>query len=243
MGSSDHGLGARVIVALDYAVAEPALALASQLDPTRCRLKVGKELFTAAGPVLVTKLVERGFSVFLDLKYHDIPATVAAACRTASDLGVWMINVHGLGGRRMLEAAVEAVQIGRQRPLLTAVTVLTSHSDEEFAELGFACGIEQQVTALTALSRDCGLDGVVCSAREAQFLRADFKSPFRLVTPGIRPAHSDADDQRRVMTPREAILAGVDYLVIGRPITRVSDPLAALQAIDHEIKSAVEEAV
>lgn len=214
-----------------------------QLDPARCRLKVGKELFTASGPALVGELVERGFGVFLDLKYHDIPATVAAACRAAADLGVWMVNVHAGGGRRMLEAAAEAVQGADRRPLLTAVTVLTSLSVEEFAELGYQRDIDEQVTALADLSRDCGLDGVVCSAREAASLRGRFGPSFRLVTPGIRPAGSDAGDQRRVMTPADAVRAGVDYMVIGRPITRAADPLAALGAIEHEIETAVEEAV
>ncbi|MCS3902293.1 orotidine-5'-phosphate decarboxylase [Methylohalomonas lacus] len=233
----------RIIVALDYADAEPARQLAAQLDPARCRLKVGKELFTASGPALVGELVERGFGVFLDLKYHDIPATVAAACRAAAGLGVWMVNVHASGGRRMLEVAAEAVRGADRRPLLTAVTVLTSLSVEEFAELGYQRDIDGQVTALADLSRDCGLDGVVCSAREAASLRGRFDPAFRLVTPGIRPAGSDADDQRRIMTPADAVRAGVDYMVIGRPITRAADPLAVLGAIEHEIETAVEEAV
>ena len=232
--------GPRVIVALDYPGPADALALAGHLDPARCRLKVGKELFTAAGPALVEELNGRGFGVFLDLKFHDIPATVAAACRAAANLGVWMLNVHASGGRRMLEAAAGAVQQSSQRPLLTGVTVLTSLSADEFAELGYQRDIPAQVAALAVLSEQCGLDGVVCSAQEAAMLRDQLPRNFRLVTPGIRPAGSDAGDQRRTMTPAGAIRAGVDYLVIGRPITRAADPLAALQTIEEEISSAVE---
>lgn len=230
----------RIIVALDYPGPAEALALVDHLDPSRCRLKVGKELFTAAGPALIEELNRRGFGVFLDLKFHDIPATVAAACRAAADLGVWMLNVHASGGRRMLEAAAGAVQQSSTRPLLTGVTVLTSLSEEEFAELGYQRDIPAQVMALATLSEQCGLDGVVCSAREAAMLRDQLPRDFRLVTPGIRPAASDADDQCRVMTPGEAIRTGVDYLVIGRPITRAADPQIALAAIEEEISSAVE---
>lgn len=233
----------RIIVALDFPAAEPALALAMQLDPERCRVKVGKELFTMAGPALINELVARGFDVFLDLKYHDIPATVAAACRAAAGLGVWMINVHASGGRRMLEAAAEAVRQSHHKPLLIAVTVLTSLSETEFAELGHERTIEQQVSALAGLSQACGLDGIVCSAQEAAVLRRQLKSDFLLVSPGIRPAGSDAGDQRRIMTPADAVRAGVDYMVIGRPITRATNPLAALQAIEEEIETAVEDAV
>jgi len=235
--------GPRVIVALDFPAADEARVLVDRLDPSLCRLKVGKELFTAAGPDLVRDFVDRGFGVFLDLKYHDIPATVAGACRAAAALGVWMINVHAGGGRRMLEAAAEAVAHGGQRPLLIAVTVLTSLSEEDFVELGYRRGIEDQVNALAGLSRECGFDGVVCSAREATRLRREQDPDFRLVTPGIRPAGSGADDQRRIMTPAEAVRAGVDYLVIGRPVTAAADPLAALQAIENEIRTAVGEVV
>lgn len=225
----------RIIVALDFPAAEPALALAGQLDPRRCRLKVGKELFTAAGPVLVRELVARGYSVFLDLKFHDIPATTAAACRAAADLGVWMVNVHASGGRAMLEAAAGALRDIPERPLLTAVTVLTSLDEAEFAELGYRRGIDEQVGALARLSEACGLDGVVCSAREAPALRRQSRPGFRLVTPGIRPAGDSAGDQRRVMTPLAALQAGADYLVIGRPVTRAARPLAALEALEQEI--------
>ncbi len=227
--------GPRVIVALDYPAAEPALDLAGQLDPARCRLKVGKELFTAAGPALVTELAGRGFGVFLDLKFHDIPTTVAAACRAAADLGVWMVNVHASGGRRMLGAAAEALAQQSYRPMLTGVTVLTSLSQQEFEEIGFRRGIAAQVLALAALCRDCGLDGVVCSAQEASQLRSELPPGFRLVTPGIRPLGSETGDQTRVVTPAAAVQAGVDYLVIGRPITQAVEPLAALAAIEEEI--------
>ncbi len=235
--------GPRIVVALDRPTYPAAMELVAQLDPSLCRLKVGKELFTAAGPELVRDLTARGFGVFLDLKFHDIPATVAAACRAAAELGVWMLNVHASGGRRMLEAAAEVVQQSANRPLLVGVTVLTSLSAEEFAELGHRRDIPAQVVSLAAMCDQSGLDGVVCSAREAGILRRELRPGFRLVTPGIRPAGSDAGDQRRTMTPTEAMRAGVDYLVIGRPITHAADPLAALQAIEHEIKTAVEEAV
>jgi len=232
--------GPRIIVALDCSTAADALSLVDQLDPSLCRLKVGKELFTAAGPDLVRQLTQRGYGVFLDLKFHDIPATVAAACRAAADLGVWMVNIHASGGRRMLEAAAEALQPITDRPLLTGVTVLTSLSDAEFAELGFQRDVPAQVVALAAMCDQSGLDGVVCSGREAGILRRELRPDFRLVTPGIRPVGSDAGDQRRIMTPSDAVHAGVDYLVIGRPITGAREPLASLQTIEAEIKTAEE---
>jgi orotidine-5'-phosphate decarboxylase len=227
----------RIIVALDYADAASALALAGRLDPSLCRLKVGKELFTVAGPDLVRTLVARGFDVFLDLKFHDIPNTVAAACRAAAGLGVWMMNVHASGGRRMMIAAQEALADLAQRPLLIAVTVLTSMSAEDLNEVGIADAPADQVLRLARLSKQCKLDGVVCSAQEASMLRADLGADFRLVTPGIRPAGSDAGDQRRVMTPAEALRAGSTDLVIGRPITAAPDPLAALKQIQSEIQN------
>jgi orotidine-5'-phosphate decarboxylase len=227
----------RIIVALDYADAASALALAGRLDPALCRLKVGKELFTVAGPDLVRTLVARGFDVFLDLKFHDIPNTVAAACRAAAGLGVWMMNVHASGGRRMMIAAQEALADLAQRPLLIAVTVLTSMSAEDLNEVGIADAPADQVLRLARLSKQCKLDGVVCSAQEASMLRADLGADFRLVTPGIRPAGSDAGDQRRVMTPAEALHAGSTDLVIGRPITAAPDPLAALKQIQSEIQN------
>jgi orotidine-5'-phosphate decarboxylase len=224
--------GPRLIVALDYAAAAPAERLASRLDPRRCRLKVGKELFTAAGPELVRELVARGFDVFLDLKFHDIPNTVAGAVRAAAELGVWMVNVHASGGRRMMHAAREALgTVAGRRPLLIAVTVLTSMEAQELEETGVRGGLEEQVLRLAGLAIDCGLDGVVCSAREAPLLRARFGALPVLVTPGIRPASAPADDQRRTLTPSEAIAAGSDFLVVGRPVTGAPDPAAALAAI------------
>lgn len=224
-----------VIVALDYASAAEAMALAQRLDPARCRVKVGKELFTAAGPALVRDLVQAGFDVFLDLKYHDIPNTVASACRCAADLGVWMLNVHALGGRAMMRAAREALAAVSRPPLLIGVTVLTSMEAADLREVGVDAAPADMVLRLAQLVHDCGLDGVVCSAREAQLLRARLQPPFKLVTPGIRPAGAAGDDQQRVTTPAQAIALGADYLVIGRPITRAADPLAALHAINAEL--------
>lgn len=227
----------KIIVALDFADAPAALALVDRLDPDLCRLKVGKELFTAAGPELVRALVARGFEVFLDLKFHDIPNTVAAACRAAAGLGVWMLNVHASGGRRMMAAAQEALAGLERRPLLIAVTVLTSMSAEDLGEVGIGSEPAEQVLRLARLTQACKLDGVVCSAQEAAMLRADLGADFRLVTPGIRPAGADAGDQRRVMTPAEALGAGATDLVIGRPITAAADPLAALKAIQTDIQN------
>ncbi len=226
----------KIIVALDFPEAASALALAERLDPALCRVKVGKELFTVAGPELVRALVARGFEVFLDLKFHDIPNTVAAACRAAAGLGVWMVNVHASGGRRMMDAAREALAGVPQRPLLIAVTVLTSMSAEELGEVGVADAPAAQVLRLARLARSCGLDGVVCSAQEAALLRAELGGEYRLVTPGIRPAGAEAGDQRRVMTPAQALRAGATDLVIGRPITGAPDPLAALKQIQSEIQ-------
>jgi len=229
----------KIIVALDYADAASAMALVARLDPALCRVKVGKELFTAAGPELVRALAARGFEVFLDLKFHDIPNTVAAACRAAAGLGVWMLNVHASGGRRMLSAAHEALADLPQRPLLIAVTVLTSMSAEDLNETGVAGAPADQVLRLARLTQACKLDGVVCSAQEAALLRAaDLGADFRLVTPGIRPAGTEAGDQRRVMTPAEALHAGATDLVIGRPITGAADPLAALKQIQSDIQNA-----
>ena len=227
----------KIIVALDYADAVSALALVERLDPVLCRLKVGKELFTAAGPELVRVLVGRGYEVFLDLKFHDIPNTVAAACRAAAGLGVWMLNVHASGGRRMMTAAQEALLDFSQRPLLIAVTVLTSMSAEDLGEVGIPATPAEQVLRLARLTQDCKLDGVVCSAQEASMLRAELGVNFRLVTPGIRPAGAETGDQRRVMTPAEALRAGATDLVIGRPITAAVDPLVALKQIQNEIQS------
>jgi orotidine-5'-phosphate decarboxylase len=225
----------RIIVALDFPDAAGALALAARLDPRQCRVKVGKELYTAAGPQLVEQLRKAGFGIFLDLKYHDIPSTVAAACRAAAQLGVWMINVHALGGRAMMSAARDAVSGMANRPKLTAVTVLTSMDAADMAEVGLAGAPEGVVLRLSRLAQACGLDGVVCSAREAASLRRHLGNGFCLVTPGIRPAGAATNDQSRVATPRQAIADGSDYLVIGRPITGAPDPLAALLAINAEI--------
>ncbi|MEW6313590.1 MAG: orotidine-5'-phosphate decarboxylase [Pseudomonadota bacterium] len=224
----------RIIVALDYPTAEAALAFVERVDPALCRLKVGKELFTVAGPALVEAVVRRGFGVFLDLKFHDIPNTVAAACRAAANLGVWMVNVHALGGPVMLQAAREAVPAGG--PKLIAVTLLTSMGEADLRALGITHTPQQMVSRLAGLAHAAGLDGVVCSAQEAAMLKRECGAAFCLVTPGIRPADANLDDQQRVMTPRAALQAGADYLVIGRPVTRAADPLAVLQAISHDIE-------
>jgi len=228
-------IGPRVVVALDMSNAESALAFAARVRPEQCRLKVGYELFTGAGPAIVEALVAKGFDVFLDLKFHDIPNTVAKACSVAADLGVWMLNVHAFGGQRMMDAAREELEKHQRRPLLIAVTVLTSHDAADLAGIGLPATPESQVLQLAALAKASGLDGVVCSAREAASLRARHGFNFRLVTPGIRPTGSAAGDQRRIVTPLEAVRAGADYLVIGRPITQAADPLATLTAINREL--------
>jgi orotidine 5''-phosphate decarboxylase, subfamily 1 len=238
MQQMTEAFGPRVIVALDYPDARPALALAEQLDPARCRLKVGKELFVRAGPALVEALQRRGFEIFLDLKFHDIPNTVAGACRAAAELGVWMVNVHALGGSAMMAAAREAVDRAAKRPLLIAVTVLTSHGGDTLQELGIEQTPAQLVQRLARLAHAQGLDGVVCSAQEARMLKQAEGDDFRLVTPGIRPATAEAGDQQRIATPAQAIADGVDYLVIGRPITQAARPLEALAAIEREIFAA-----
>ncbi len=226
----------RVIVALDYAKATDALNNVDRLAPELCRLKVGKELFTRSGPDMVRELTARGFDVFLDLKFHDIPNTVAQACRAAADLGVWMVNVHAQGGRKMMTAAREALaEYGSERPLLIAVTILTSLGADELAEVGLQGTPAENVLRLATFTQECGLDGVVCSPLEAVELRQRLGSGFRLITPGVRPAVSAQDDQRRVMTPAQAVAAGASYLVIGRPITQAPDPIAALHAINAEI--------
>ena len=228
--------GPRIVVALDFASAAPALAMLDRLDPALCRVKVGKELFTASGPELVRAIVGRGFEVFLDLKFHDIPNTVAGAVRAAAGLGVWMVNVHAGGGRRMMEAARAALgPAGDGVPLLIAVTVLTSLSGSELAETGVVDPLETQVLRLAGLAVASGMDGVVCSAQEAPALRSALGSSPVLVTPGIRSADAPPDDQRRTLTPRQAVDAGSDFLVIGRPVTGAADPVASLAAITSEI--------
>lgn len=224
----------KIIVALDFPQAAPALALAQKLDSSKCRLKVGKELFTSAGPQLVEQLQKLGFEVFLDLKFHDIPNTTAQACKAAAALGVWMVNVHAMGGRRMMEAAREALANIERRPKLIAVTVLTSMAQEDLHGIGINASPAHMVSLLAGLVHDSGLDGVVCSAQEASVLSQQHGKDFVLVTPGIRPANAAANDQSRIMTPRAALEAGSSYLVIGRPITQAPDPLLALEEIIRE---------
>ncbi len=228
-------MGSPVIVALDYPREAPVLDLVAKLSPELCRLKIGKELFTSCGPALVEKLRQQGFEIFLDLKFHDIPNTVAGAVRAAADLGVWMVNIHASGGRRMMEAAVDALQPMQHRPLLIAVTVLTSMSDEDLRELGYTQSAQSRVSQLAALAADSGVDGVVCSARETQMLKHERGEDFCLVTPGIRLAGDAAGDQRRVVTPAQALANGSDYLVIGRSITAAAEPMEALERIHREL--------
>lgn len=226
-----------IIVALDFSSAQEALALADQLDPRLCRVKVGKELFTRCGPSVVESLQARGFEVFLDLKFHDIPNTTAQAVKAAADLGVWMVNVHCSGGVRMMAACREILdQSTNNRLLLIGVTVLTSLEQADLAELGLSVTPEQQVLRLAGLAQHAGLDGLVCSAQEASLLKREYPS-LQLVTPGIRPVGSVQDDQRRVLTPVQAIAAGSDYLVIGRPITQASQPIQVLQDILRNLGS------
>ena len=224
-----------VIVALDFTSAYQAEAFADRLPEGSCRLKIGKELFTHTGPALVRSLQDRGFEVFLDLKFHDIPNTVAGAVAAAADLGVWMVNVHAQGGRRMMTAARERLEKGDYQTRLTAVTVLTSMEAEDLQEIGIQRSPLEHVKSLASLAADCGLHGVVCSAQEAVSLRSLLPKDFALVTPGIRPVDAVADDQRRIMTPEQAIKMGVNYLVIGRPITQATDPVMALQKINNSI--------
>jgi len=230
----------RVIVALDFADPARAMALVDRLDPGACALKVGKELFVAAGPESVRPMIQRGFRIFLDLKFHDIPNTVAQACAAATRLGVWMLNVHALGGGAMMRAAREAVsraasERGAPSPLLIAVTMLTSLDAADLRQLGIVDSTQDHVLRLAKLAAACGLDGVVCSAAEATTLRRALGPRFKLVTPGIRPAGAAADDQARIVTPEAALANGADYLVIGRPITQAADPVVALAAINAAI--------
>jgi orotidine-5'-phosphate decarboxylase len=234
----------RVIVALDFANPMHALALADKLDPRSCALKVGKEMFVVAGPEPVRWMIHRGFNVFLDLKFHDIPNTVAQACAAATRLGVWMLNVHAAGGRAMLTAARDSVnqtaaEEGGTPPLLIAVTVLTSLADADLREQGVTDTAASQAVKLARMTAVCGLDGVVCSAVEALAMRAALGPAFKLVTPGIRPAGSARDDQARIITPEAAIANGADYLVVGRPITQAANPVAALAAINSSIGAGV----
>ncbi|HAI3758380.1 TPA: orotidine-5'-phosphate decarboxylase [Escherichia coli] len=225
------------VVALDYNNRDVALAFVDKIDPRDCRLKVGKEMFTLFGPQFVRELQQRGFDIFLDLKFHDIPNTAAHAVAAAADLGVWMVNVHASGGARMMTAAREAlVPFGKDAPLLIAVTVLTSMEASDLADLGVTLSPADYAERLAALTQKCGLDGVVCSAQEAVRFKQAFGQDFKLVTPGIRPQGSDAGDQRRIMTPEQALAAGVDYMVIGRPVTQSAAPAQTLKAINTSLQ-------
>lgn len=228
----------KVVVALDYADEASALNFVDKINPSQCRLKVGKEMFTLFGPEFVRKLVARDFDVFLDLKFHDIPNTVAKAVAAAAELGVWMVNVHACGGQRMMEAAKAAlVPYGDKAPILIAVTVLTSMEQEDLAQMGVNISPAEQVVRLATLTQKSGLDGVVCSSQEAAMLKDTLGESFLLITPGIRPAGSAAGDQRRIMTPVEAVAAGSDYLVIGRPITQAESPMQVLIEINESLAS------
>lgn len=224
-----------IIVALDFPSKKLALELVERLEPSRCRLKVGKEIFTREGPQLVEELQKRGFDVFLDLKYHDIPNTVAGACRAAAELGVWMVNVHALGGQKMMEAAADALSPYDQRPQLIAVTILTSMGAEDLVKIGLPESPEENVLNLAELAENSGLDGVVCSPKEVTALRSIRGADFKLITPGIRPEWAAKGDQNRITTPAQAIEMGSNYLVIGRPITGAEDPMEALAKIEQEI--------
>ena len=230
-----------VIVALDFADAESALGFAARLDPSLCRLKVGFELFVAAGPALVEKLIGRGFEVFLDLKFHDIPNTVAAACKAAAGLGVWMMNLHAGGGATMMSAAREALEtVNGRRPLLIAVTVLTSMDASDLRAAGYECDPQTLVRRRAAQARDAGMGGIVCSAAEAAMVRAVVGDDMAVVTPGIRPSGADHGDQKRVVSPTDALRSGSSHLVVARPIVKAPDPLAAARAILEEMEGALQ---
>lgn len=226
----------QVIVALDYDDRDKAMAFVDKIEPDSCMLKVGKEMFTYFGPTFVKDLVAKDFKVFLDLKFHDIPNTVAKACKAAADLGVWMLNVHASGGEKMMNLAREAIEpMGTERPMLIAVTVLTSMDASQLQGIGINTPLQEQVARLASLTQQSGLDGVVCSAQESARLKSLLGQDFKTVTPGIRPAGSAAGDQVRVMTPQQAVANGVDYMVIGRPITQAADPLTVLKEINQSI--------
>ncbi|SBS28716.1 Orotidine 5'-phosphate decarboxylase [Marinomonas aquimarina] len=225
-----------IVVALDYPTIEQATAMAKRLDPALCRVKVGKELFTKAGPAILEELHKLDFDVFLDLKFHDIPNTVANAVSVAAKEGVWMVNVHASGGRRMMEASANALaQIHDHNTLLIAVTVLTSMDETDLSEIGIDLSPRDHVMRLAKLAQSSGMDGVVCSAQESQMLSETLGKDFVLVTPGIRPAGADQGDQKRIMTPSEAMQAGSHYLVMGRPITQAADPIAVLTQVNNEL--------
>ena len=225
-----------IVVALDYPTMAQSIEMAKRLDPKQCRVKVGKELFTTSGPVILDELHKLGFDIFLDLKFHDIPNTVANAVSVAARAGVWMVNVHASGGRRMMEASANALQqLSDNKTLLIAVTVLTSMDQSDLMEIGIDATPEQHVKRLAALAKFSGMDGVVCSAQESSMLSKELGKDFVLVTPGIRPTGSDQGDQKRIMTPAEAMVAGSHYLVMGRPITQASDPIAVLTQANADL--------
>lgn len=225
----------KIIIALDFNNIEEVLAFVNTISPNECRLKVGKELFTAYGPQIIQELHKKGFEVFLDLKFHDIPNTVYKAIKVAANLGVWMVNVHASGGREMMEKACQAVEESTHKPLLIAVTILTSLSQEAVAEIGYSKSLTEQALHLAKLSHECGLDGVVCSAHEASLIKSNTNDNFLTITPGIRLLDSKTDDQTRIMTPQNAVANGADYLVIGRPITQAENPSEVLQNINQVI--------
>ena len=234
MPNSKHD--SKVVVALDFAEIKQAESFIDKLDPALCKLKVGKEMFTHFGPQFVKQLTYQNFDVFLDLKFHDIPNTVAKACQAAADLGVWMVNVHASGGPKMMEFARNSLETyGADKPLLIAVTVLTSMDQSQLNAIGIQGTPDEHVLRLAKLTHDAGLDGVVCSAQESSLLKQNISQSFALVTPGIRPEGSDKGDQMRIMTPKQAIQAGSDYLVIGRPITQSADPLVTLKQINDSL--------
>lgn len=233
-------MDSRLIVALDFPALEQALSFAGRVDPRLCRVKVGKELFTAAGPAVLDALHQRGFEIFLDLKYHDIPNTTAQACLAAARMGVWMLNVHASGGPAMMCAVCETLEQAQHKPLLIAVTVLTSMDAAQLAAVGITDSAEQQVLRLARLARDCGMHGVVASPLELPALRQAMAADFLLVTPGIRPHGAARHDQQRVLGPAEALAAGADYLVVGRPVTQAADPQRALENLLTDIGCAYE---
>ena len=227
-----------LIIALDYPSLDAALCMADQLDPARCRVKVGKELFTRSGPAVLEALHGRGFEVFLDLKFHDIPNTVASAVQAAAEQGVWMVNVHASGGQRMMEAAIQRLEQHRLTTHLIAVTVLTSMGAEDLTDVGVNAPLAEHVERLALLTQQSGLHGVVCSAQESAHLKARCGDAFLKATPGIRPSFAATNDQQRIMTPSEAMRAGSTHLVIGRPVTQAEDPMVALETIEVELKRA-----
>ena len=227
-----------IIIALDYPSLDAALCMADQLDPARCRVKVGKELFTRSGPAVLEALHGRGFEVFLDLKFHDIPNTVASAVQAAAEQGVWMVNVHASGGQRMMEAAMQRLEQHGLSTYLIAVTVLTSMQAEDLADVGINAALAEHVERLALLAKQSGLHGVVCSAQESARIKTLCGDSFLKVTPGIRPSFAATNDQQRIMTPSQAIQAGSTHLVIGRPVTQAEDPMAALEAIEAELEVA-----